>query len=448
MKRVKVIICFLLVFSLSFSGEDLDERGYTPEGEVTQRIEIVLPEAFSEILKEQTEIQKELKEIQKENNKLKAGILKNYGDEENISIEVKLKEKKGKSNKFLIFWMFLAIILLILILKSLKKKFKVDIGKKKEYFYMAMLVFAGSLLLVWLLIEGVGGVLTYAGVLTKPEWSGVLSNYYGGVLGGLIAIYGIHWQMSREEEEKKKRVKVYIKNIIDRNINMKDFKENLLSGEKILSWRTFSIAPKKNEYLYKFSEKYIDDNVDTILTLKGSCSGGSISEDIFLLKSYIEEYNYFINELLLNSLEKKRVILKLKEHYSGTRLAMVLEGLEILSIVFKEEKEEDIKWEQIEDSIFGNKCKKSIKDIKKETKKVSPNNPLDYRLEVLEKINENILKIVKESFLNEAIKEVKYETDLKEEFFKLIEIYNLHVAMNGRALVIYKKIEKLSKELE
>ena len=145
-----------------------------------------------------------------------------------------------------------------------------------------------------------------ASEVSNDTWGSIISTFFAGTLGGLIAILGIWGQLNHEKKVKSKSVKIYLEYI--KEINYKDhnqlFKifvcalQNFYSGVGDLAQNN-----KKNISLFKgFDSNYINQNLDEILKLKNA-------KDILHLIDVVETFNTttFKNHLEL-SMKKKDLL--------------------------------------------------------------------------------------------------------------------------------------------
>lgn len=127
-----------------------------------------------------------------------------------------------------------------------------------------------------------------ASEVSNDTWGTIISTFFAGTLGGLIAILGIWGQLNHEKKVKSKSIKIYLEHI--KEINCKNhnqlFKifiwtlQNFYSGAGDLAQNN-----KKKISLFKeFDSNYINQNLDEILKLKNA-------KDILQLIDVVENFN-------------------------------------------------------------------------------------------------------------------------------------------------------------
>lgn len=145
-----------------------------------------------------------------------------------------------------------------------------------------------------------------ASEVSNDTWGSIISTFFAGTLGGLIAILGIWGQLNHEKKVKSKSVKIYLEHIKEINCNNHNqlFKifiyalQNFYSGVGDLAQNN-----RENISLFKgFDSNYINQNLDEILKLKNA-------KDILQLTDSVETFNTttFKNHLDL-SMKKKDLL--------------------------------------------------------------------------------------------------------------------------------------------
>jgi len=134
--------------------------------------------------------------------------------------------------------------------------------------------------------------------ITNDQWVTIISTFFAGTLGGLIALGGIWWQLSHEKEQKKERVNIYIKYILKKNLK-KDTCQNLLLSEGIINYSTTisDCRSTTDKLLYEFDTNYINENIENILGLKNGVR-------LFDLSKKVSKYNETLS-IQLNEYDKK-----------------------------------------------------------------------------------------------------------------------------------------------
>ncbi len=163
--------------------------------------------------------------------------------------------------------------------------------------------------------------------LTNSQWISFLSTYFGNITGGTIALLGIGWQIKHSEElrltrenqkeeekleaeenekrKRKERVKKYILFEINRNLELDNFEKMIIWTQVLIGYQNTYIIPKGfSNSLYEFKAKFLDDNMDTILSLENS-----LGKDIISLDDKLKRYNKN-NSLMENLTSKKKILIK------------------------------------------------------------------------------------------------------------------------------------------
>ncbi|MCS5421233.1 MULTISPECIES: hypothetical protein [Psychrilyobacter] len=95
------------------------------------------------------------------------------------------------------------------------------------------------------------------------------TSFFGGYLGGLVAVGGVYWQVTRKErvekEKKEEDVKNYIKFILNRNFQTFFFH---ITHRELGLFSRNAFHAKVSNPLINFNQEYINSNINTILSLK------------------------------------------------------------------------------------------------------------------------------------------------------------------------------------
>lgn len=148
--------------------------------------------------------------------------------------------------------------------------------------------------------------------ITNEQWITIISTFFAGTLGGLIALGGIWWQLNYEKEETVHKVNRYIHYIVLRkNINKiiennHDFEDEFINIFKELKYRNSKISStygtQQIKYFFEFDEDYIHNNINTILD-------NSNGEEILNLQSEIKLFNLDYHHLIVDrSFEKEEIL--------------------------------------------------------------------------------------------------------------------------------------------
>lgn len=155
----------------------------------------------------------------------------------------------------------------------------------------------------------------------------IISTFFAGTLGGLIALGGIWWQLNHEKEEKKDRVLRYIKYIVQSNKNDERMIEDLLESERLIDYHNFFTGFESEEryQLKEFESSYIKDNINEMLKF-------SFCESVFDLEQKILDYNKASKYQWKN--HYKRSILKEKFNKIKEKVEKSIYEKNILSIFY------------------------------------------------------------------------------------------------------------------
>jgi len=228
-------------------------------------------------------------------------------------------------------------------------------------------------LIIWGLLDKIILPSSRFSNIKNDEWINFIVTYSSGVLGGLIAIVGIWWQLNHEKKEKRKRVKKYIKHIIEENlsIEIKENQKNILYYQPYFS----KAVQQKNitSYFIEFSPEYFNENLDTILTFKES-------KKIIKLFREMASLNILYEEKLNENKNDEIDFIAYGEKYNCSEI--LSKHLGIIIEIFKNEKLEVIKgfikWLETNKDLFAEQIniEEFINDFKM-LKKLLDLNQLD-----------------------------------------------------------------------
>jgi hypothetical protein len=173
--------------------------------------------------------------------------------------------------------------------------------KNKNVIIKSLIGIIGVFIIICLLIIAVAYTPLYSPI-TNGEWATVIATFFAGTLGGLIALGGIWWQLNHEKEEKKKRVKKYLKYIISQNkTKQNDF---LLEFIRSLTFRSviaeMKIIESSVDKFDEFSEDYFDKNIESILNLE-NC------DSIMKLQTKIKKINKIYHDNYESYYDRKSI---------------------------------------------------------------------------------------------------------------------------------------------
>lgn len=148
--------------------------------------------------------------------------------------------------------------------------------------------------------------------ITNDQWVTIISTFFAGTLGGLIALGGIWWQLNHEKKETINKVNRYIryivirKNINNINENDIDFEDKFINIFKELKYKNSKISStygaKQIKFFFELDENYISKNIDIILD-------NQAGEEILNLQSEIKLFNLDYHHLLVErSSEREKML--------------------------------------------------------------------------------------------------------------------------------------------
>lgn len=107
-------------------------------------------------------------------------------------------------------------------------------------------------------------------------------SFFGGFLGGIVAVSGVYWQVTRKEKIEKmhkiNNVKAYTKYIFNK-IYKSDFFYKIHSELGLFHKNSYSSKPLNP--FYNFSQEYFNSNIDTILKLKNGQTILEINDKVY-----------------------------------------------------------------------------------------------------------------------------------------------------------------------
>ena len=247
------------------------------------------------------------------------------------------------------------------------------------------------------------------------DWASFLGSYLGGTLGAFITLYGIKWQVTREESQKEKNdLSSFLKALkynINRNLNDKDLENKIFSSFKIYSYciEDALILYDKINFIYPL-ETNINFDYNKIFKLE------KIGEEILNLNEEIKLFNEDYEFLFNNWKKRDEMIKKIKE----------IEGFESI-----------------------------IKDLEKNSKNIFYNTTLfeiDKNEEARNKIKEEILKsranIIEniEAILIPLLNKSGSYTKIEIEFIKYY--YCIDNLKRYDIFKLFERMEKLKEDIK
>ncbi|WP_373082030.1 hypothetical protein [Fusobacterium animalis] len=247
------------------------------------------------------------------------------------------------------------------------------------------------------------------------DWASFLGSYLGGTLGAFITLYGIKWQVTREESQKERNdLSSFLKALkynINRNLNDKDLENKIFSSFKIYSYciEDAEILYDKINFIYPL-ETNINFDYNKIFKLE------KIGEEILNLNEEIKLFNEDYDFLFNNWKKRDEMIKKIKE----------IEGFESI-IKDLEENSKNIFYSPI--LLKNSKNEKTKLQIKKEI------------LKLRDKIIENI-----EAILIPLSNKSGSYTEIEIEFIKYY--YCIDNLKRYDIFKLFERMEKLKEDIK
>lgn len=316
--------------------------------------------------------------------------------------------------------------------------------KKQNVIIKSIIGIIGAFILVCLLIIAVI-YLPFYSPISNGEWATVISTFFAGTLGGLIALGGIWWQLNHEKEEKKKRVKEYLIYIIDKSLNSEYLINSLIYSETLISYTRNLLGnldkTEEQKLLTEFDENYFNGNIDIILSLKNG-------KEVIELNNNIKMLNKCYNRTFYNTLKKNEIMKETNE------LQNVIQLINKYSTVLDTFEYQTIDFIKLSLELFLQNLKLNREDHVKYPE-----------LESLISYIENLLKILKKSDGLEDLKRLEMVTDfnikvitylintvsiLKNTEFnkKVLGCLLNDKNANQRAIKVFKELKKISHDLK
>lgn len=324
----------------------------------------------------------------------------------------------------------LSILVLFYIYFLIKEFFKLDI-ESKNLIALGIIVFLIVPLFVDFLVIGDKTIKTNQ---TNEQWSTFLGSYLGGGIGGIIALFGVNWQINRNEkkdyERNTKGFASLVSYILDKNLitynhilNNKD--EYYIKSYLILS-RFFSI---NEEQINKYGR--INFNIDKKLNEIFSIGDIELAKMIADFEQKILKYNSEYDKVSKITLENN--LTKEKKDNNEEKLQIIIFLQKIYSLIINLEL-----------------------DLEKENENMLKNDIKDIFNNMLQEMSDNIL--CREFFIFSDIeslsKEVNYQKIHTIIQRMLVSILNEKIAilqnssLNTTFINLLKEIKELKEKLE
>ena len=157
---------------------------------------------------------------------------------------------------------------------------------------------------------------------TKTEWAGFLGSYLGGGIGAIITLFGVWWQIKRDDKIKQRdKVIGVLKGILyslNRNLESKNLDSINKRSFYILDYYYGDTIHSKfyTNYIYEIFPEIIRENYKVIFEL-------DFGKEIIDLNELIKHFNQNYKFLSLELKKKKNIIRKIE------KLALVLKNVNI-----------------------------------------------------------------------------------------------------------------------
>lgn len=287
--------------------------------------------------------------------------------------------------------------------------------------------------------------------LEKDMW-GFLGSYLGGAIGGLIAIWGIWWQVKKNEKEKKVEnllgVLNHIQYILEKNTKIeKNTKTEKNEIERqtfyIFSYNNTSRTPLESnlKIFVEFNQEFLNASMNNVYKLE-------FGKEVYELNDEILNFNRNYEYLARKASEKKELLMELKKEKGIEMYGYILELLSQLikkiSLYPKPNITRDIEYlEELGSDI--------PKEVKPEIDKVIHSVNFDGGNYEIKRILRTIVKAI--CFITDEIQsKLDFNSDLslklfnlkvKEDEIKEKDAYTLYKKMEDMLENILKEKEKL-----
>ena len=148
---------------------------------------------------------------------------------------------------------------------------------------------------------------------TKTEWSGFLGSYLGGGIGAIITLFGVWWQIKRDDKIKQRDKMIgVLKGILyslNRNLETADKGSLCRQSFYILDYyyyRKTIVSKFYDNFIYTIFPEIIKENYKIIFEL-------DFGKEIIDLDETIKTFNKNYKFLILKSKNKNRIIKKIEQ---------------------------------------------------------------------------------------------------------------------------------------
>ena len=284
--------------------------------------------------------------------------------------------------------------------------------------------------------------------IERSKWIDIITTYSASLLGGVISIVGIWWQIEsakkQEKSNKESGLNEYFKYILEKNLQDRYEKNFSLQRVISLSAKCHNI---NDEIFISFDESFISENLKIIMDLKY----GKEILDIFY---EVKELNLLIEKVNKDFSNRSQYITKLKEYISKLEEdpndKNNIEILELVSLIADSintpnsnilptlQKNLKNKLNSFNDIIY-----KNLKITKEDLKEIISNTKTENDSKRTNEIFINLLDGINSGFSYYSDYLSSYR-DIYEEIRELTIIYR---KINGKSFLISKNIEELSQTI-
>ncbi len=163
--------------------------------------------------------------------------------------------------------------------------------------------------------------------IERSKWIDIITTYSASLLGGVISIVGIWWQIEsakkQEKSNKESGLNEYFKYILEKNLQDRYEKNFSLQRVISLSAKCHNI---NDEIFISFDESFISDNLKIIMDLRY----GTKILDVFY---EVKEFNALIEKVIKDFTHRSGYITKLKEYARTLEETSYKNNIEILELV-------------------------------------------------------------------------------------------------------------------
>lgn len=316
---------------------------------------------------------------------------------------------------------------------------------------------------------------SYKEIGSIDGWLGFL----GGYVGGIVALFGIWWQLhqskKREEKTKKEGLIKYLQYEINKNIKRENREQFTYFVQSLFSYTSKNSLKNYDDFLSLFNNDFINENIKIIMEL--SSISDKLGEEILGLHSDMNKFNKNIEYIYMNLNNKKNIFNemnnffknipdndKIYKQYPNLKFEILnsIVIIELLSLIVEKyniylkninNKENnhtrhihgynDILRQNIDKTFYGDKFKKELKELINMDFTDEKNN---------ETISKNLNNLLQESiifFLNDINRKFLFSIsdkllEFEEIHSKFLEFIFVEDNLNGKIFEIYEKLEQLN----